>query len=127
MIASSLLGVTDNMYLIWTLTILLLLFVGMFMETLAAIMILVPVLLPVMYMLGADPTHVGIVVICALSIGFATPPLGENIFVASGIGGSSVEEITARIHPFVLISIAALFIIAFFPALTLWLPGLVGY
>ncbi len=127
MIASSLLGITDNMYLIWTLTIVLLLFIGMFMETLAAIMILVPVLLPVMYMLGADPTHVGIVVICALSIGFATPPLGENIFVASGIGGSTVEQITARIHPFVITAVACVFVIAFFPALSLWLPSLVGY
>jgi C4-dicarboxylate transporter DctM subunit len=126
-VADSLLSLTDNMYLIWTLTILLLLFIGMFMETLAAIMIIVPVLLPIMYMLGADPTHVGIVVVCILSIGFATPPLGENIFVASGIGGSTVEQITAKIQPFVLASIVAIFIIAFFPALTLWLPGLVGY
>jgi len=127
MVADSLLSLTDNMYLIWTLTILLLLFIGMFMETLAAIMIIVPVLLPIMYMLGADPTHVGIVIVCVLSIGFATPPLGENIFVASGIGGATVEQITARIQPFVLASIVAIFIIAFFPALTLWLPGLVGY
>lgn len=126
-VAASLLSLTENMYLIWSILIMFLLFVGMFMETLAAIMILVPVLLPVMYMLGADPTHVGIVVICALSVGFMTPPLGENLFVASGIGGSSVEEIVARIHPFVLASVVALFIIAFFPALTLWLPKMVGY
>jgi C4-dicarboxylate transporter, DctM subunit len=126
-VASSLLGLTQNMYLIWTLTIIFLLFIGMFMETLAAIMILVPVLLPIMYMLGADPTHVGIVVICALSIGFATPPLGENIFVASGIGGSTVEQITARIHPFVFASVLGVFVIAFFPQLSLWLPRMVGY
>ncbi len=72
--------------------IVFLLFVGMFMETLAAILILVPVLLPVMYTVGADPTHVGIVVICVLSIGFMTPPLGENLFVASGIGGETGRE-----------------------------------
>lgn len=126
-VADSLLSLTDNMYLVWALTIMLLLFIGMFMETLAAIMIIVPVLLPVMYMLGADPTHVGIVIICVLSIGFATPPLGENIFVASGIGGSSVEQITARIHPFVVASVVGIFVIAFFPQLTLWLPSLVGY
>lgn len=126
-IAESLLRLTDNLYMIWTLIIVFLLFVGMFMETLAAIMILVPVLLPVMYMMGADPTHVGIVVICALSVGFQTPPLGENLFVASGIGGSSVEEIVAKIFPFVLASIITLFIIAFIPALSLWLPGMMGY
>ena len=59
---------TDNVYLIWAMVIVFLLFVGMFMETLAAILILTPVLLPVMYTMGADPTHVGIVVICTLSI-----------------------------------------------------------
>jgi len=126
-VADSLLSLTNNMYMIWTLAIFLLLFIGMFMETLAAIMIIVPVLLPIMYMLGADPTHVGIVIVCVLSIGFATPPLGENIFVASGIGGASVEQITARIHPFVFASVIAIFIIAFFPGLSLWLPSLVGY
>ncbi|MFA0350382.1 TRAP transporter large permease subunit, partial [Vibrio sp. 10N.222.55.C6] len=63
-VAESLLSFTDNMYMVWALTITLLLFIGMFMETLAAIMIIVPVLLPIMYMLGADPTHVGIVVVC---------------------------------------------------------------
>ena len=126
-VAESLLSFTDNMYMVWALTITLLLFIGMFMETLAAIMIIVPVLLPIMYMLGADPTHVGIVVVCTLSIGFATPPLGENIFVASGIGGSTVEQITSKIHPFVLASVVGVFVIAFFPKITLWLPSLVGY
>lgn len=126
-VADSLLGLTDNMYLVWSMMIMLLLFVGMFMETLAAIMIIVPVLLPIMYMLGADPTHVGIVVVCALSIGFATPPLGENIFVASGVGGATVEQITAKIHPFVITSVLGVFLIAFFPDLSLWLPRLVGF
>ncbi len=126
-IAESMLALTDNIYLIWAMVILFLLFVGMFMETLAAILILVPVLLPVMYSVGADPTHVGIVVICVLSIGFMTPPLGENLFVASGIGGETVEKIVVRVMPFVIVSTIAVFLIAYFPKLSLWLPGLVGY
>ena len=126
-VADSLLSMTSNIYLIWTLIILFLVFVGMFMETLAAIMILVPVLLPVMYTMGADPTHVGIVVICVLSVGFQTPPLGENLFVASGIGGETVEKIVVRVLPFVFVSIVAVFIIAFFPKISLWLPSLMGY
>ena len=126
-IAESMLSFTDNTYLIWTLVIVFLLFVGMFMETLAAILILVPVLLPVMYTVGADPTHVGIVVICTLSIGFMTPPLGENLFVASGIGGEAVERITVRILPFVLTATIAVFAIAFVPSISLWLPGLMNY
>ncbi len=100
-IAESLLHLTSNIYLIWALVIAFLIFVGMFMETLAAILILVPVLLPVMYSVGADPTHVGIVVICVLSVGFQTPPLGENLFVASGVSGETVERIVVRVMPFV--------------------------
>ncbi|MEO7851685.1 MAG: TRAP transporter large permease, partial [Rubrivivax sp.] len=126
-IAASMLSLTSNIYVIWALVIAFLLFVGMFMETLAAILILTPVLLPVMYTMGADPTHVGIVVICVLSIGFMTPPLGENLFVASGIGGEPVEKIIVRVMPFVMVSAIAVFMIAFFPALSLWMPGLLGY
>jgi C4-dicarboxylate transporter DctM subunit len=126
-IAEAMLGLTTNTYLIWAMVIVFLLFVGMFMETLAAILILVPVLLPVMYMTGADPTHVGIVVICTLAIGFMTPPLGENLFVASGIGGEPVEKIIVRVMPFVLVAIVAVFLIAYVPQISLWLPSMVGY
>ncbi|MAR74221.1 MULTISPECIES: TRAP transporter large permease [unclassified Halomonas] len=126
-IAEGMLGLTDNLYLIWAMVIAFLLFVGMFMETLAAIMILTPVLLPIMYMLGMDPVHVGIVVVCALAIGFQTPPLGENLFVASGIGGASIEEISVKALPFAASSVFALFVIAYFPEISLWLPRMLGY
>ncbi|HSH49578.1 MAG TPA: TRAP transporter large permease [Halomonas sp.] len=126
-IAEAMLGMTDNLYLIWAMIIFFLLFVGMFMETLAAIMILTPVLLPIMYMLGVDPVHMGIVVVTALAIGFQTPPLGENLFVASGIGGSSIEEISLKALPFAAGSIFAIFIIAYFPEISLWLPRMMGY
>lgn len=126
-IAEAMLNMTSNPYIIWALVIVFLLFVGMFMETLAAILILVPVLLPVMYMTGADPTHVGIVVICTLSIGFMTPPLGENLFVASGIGGQPVEKIVVKVLPFVFVTTIATFLIAYVPQISLWLPSLMGY
>ncbi|MFT6916660.1 MAG: C4-dicarboxylate transporter DctM subunit [Motiliproteus sp.] len=125
-IATSMLNLTNNIYLIWTLIIAFLLFVGMFMETLAAIMILTPVLLPVTYSLGIDPIHFGVVLICCLSIGFATPPLGENLFVASGISDTPLEDITAKALPFVAVSIVGVFIIAFVPEITLFLPRLLA-
>ncbi len=84
-IADSMLELTDSIYVIWLLIILFLLFVGMFMETLATILILVPVMLPVAYSVGIDPIHFGVVMVCTLGIGFQTPPLGENLFIASGI------------------------------------------
>ena len=126
-IAGGMLAMTQDMYLIWAMIIVFLLFVGMFMETLATILILTPVLLPVMYSLGADPVHVGIVVVRALAIGFQTPPLGENLFVASGISGASIEQISLRALPFAAMSILAVFIIAYVPDLSLWLPRVLGY
>lgn len=126
-VAQALLNFTDNMYLIWALIICFLVFVGMFMETLATIMILTPVLLPIMYSLGVDPVHFGVVMVATLAIGFQTPPLGENLFVASGIGGSTIEDISMQAIPFSILSIIAIFLIAYFPQLSLFLPGLLGY
>jgi C4-dicarboxylate transporter DctM subunit len=127
MVAESMLSITDNLYLIWLLIIVFLLFVGMFMETLAAIMILTPVLLPITYSLGIDPVHFGIVMVCSLSIGFSTPPLGENLFVASGISNISLEEVTVKALPFAFVSTCAVFVIAFVPEISLFLPRLFGY
>ena len=126
-IAGGILSLTTNIYLIWAMIIGLLLIIGMFMETLAAIMILVPVMLPVAYMMGIDPIHFGIVMICTLSVGFQTPPLGENLFIASGISGISIERISVRAIPFALASVTAIFIIACFPGIALWLPRMMGY
>ena len=126
-VAEGLLEFTDNMYLIWALIIAFLLFVGMFMETLATIMILTPVLLPIMYNLGVDPVHFGVVMVATLAIGFQTPPLGENLFVASGIGGSSIEDISVKAVPFAILSVMAIFVIAYVPEISLWLPQLLGY
>jgi len=126
-IAEGLLEFTSNLYLIWALIIFFLLFVGMFMETLATILILVPVMLPVAYSLGIDPVHFGVVMVCTLGIGFQTPPLGENLFIASGISKISIEEISLRALPFAAVNTIAIFIIAFVPQISLWLPGVFGY
>ncbi len=126
-IAESMLSATDNIYIIWAMLIFFLLFVGMFMETLATILILTPVLLPIAYNLGIDPLHFGIVMVCCCEIGFQTPPLGENLFIASGISKSSIEEISVKALPFAFVSVIAVFIIAYVPQITLWLPKVFGY
>jgi len=126
-VAEGLLSLTDNLYFIWALIIMLLVFVGMFMETLALIMILVPVLLPIAYSVGIDPVHFGVVMVCCCVIGFQTPPLGENIFIASGVSGASVEAIAVKTLPFVLVALIAVFLIAFVPEFSLFLPRLMGY
>ena len=126
-VAKGMLEITTNPYLIWAMIIFFLLFVGMFMETLATIMILTPVLLPVMYNLGIDPIHFGIVLVCCCEIGFQTPPLGENLFIASGIADVSIEEISLKAIPFSIVATVSVFIIAYFPEISLWFPRLLGY
>ena len=126
-IADGMLSATDNIYLIWTMLIAFLLFVGMFMETLATILILTPVLLPIAYNLGIDPVHFGVVMVCALGIGFQTPPLGDNLFIASGISNISIEEISLKALPFAAINTVAIFILAFVPEIVLFLPRVLGY
>ena len=121
-IADAMLSLTDSIHIIWALIIFFLLFVGMFMETLATILILVPVMLPVAYSVGIDPIHFGVVMVCTLGIGFQTPPLGENLFIASGISNISIEQISVSALPFAFINTIAIFIIAYVPELSLWLP-----
>jgi C4-dicarboxylate transporter DctM subunit len=126
-IANALLALTSNEFIIWALVIAFLIFVGMFMETLATIMILTPVLLPVMVKLGVDPIHFGIVLVCCCEIGFETPPLGENLFIASGIADTSIEDISLKAIPFSIVEIGAVFLIAYIPEICLWLPRVLGY
>ena len=126
LIAQGLLNLTDNLYMIWALIIVFLLFMGMFMETLATIMLVTPVLLPVMISFGVDPIHFGVVLVCCCEIGFATPPLGENMFIASGVARATLEEISMNALPFVFVSVLVVFLIAYFPVLTLWLPDFFG-
>lgn len=126
-IAAWLLALTGNVYIIWALVIIFLILIGMFMETLATIMLVTPVLLPVMTSLGVDPIHFGVVLVMCCEIGFETPPLGENLFIASGIGKVSIEEISLKAIPFSVIQILAVFIVAFTPGFCLWLPKAFGY
>lgn len=126
-IAAWLLAFTGNVYLIWALIIIFLILIGMFMETLATIMLVTPVLLPVMTSLGVDPIHFGVVLVMCCEIGFETPPLGENLFIASGIGKVSIEEISVKAIPFSIVEIASVFLVAYIPSLTLWLPKVFGY
>ncbi len=100
-IANWILSFTNNVYLVWTFVVILLLFLGMFMETLAIIMLVTPVLLPIMTAYGVDPIHFGLILICCCGIGFSTPPLGENMFIASGISNQSRAAISLKALPMV--------------------------
>ena len=125
-IANWILSFTNNVNLVWFFVVILLLFLGMFMETLAIIMLVTPVLLPIMTAYGVDPIHFGIILICCCGIGFSTPPLGENMFIASGIANISLEEISLKALPLVAINIAVIAILVMFPDIVLFLPNLMG-
>tara|TARA_R110000868_G_scaffold408213_1_gene690751 strand:- start:15258 stop:16541 length:1284 start_codon:yes stop_codon:yes gene_type:complete len=122
--AELLLGLTDNKYLILFLIMMVVLVVGMFMETIAAISILVPVLLPVSVQLGIDPIHLGIIVILNLMIGLLTPPVGMVLFILSKVSDVPFEKCVTATLPFLIPLILVLILLTYVPAITLYLPDL---
>lgn len=102
----------------------MLLFVGMFIEAAAAILIFVPILLPIAISFGFDPVHFGIIMVVNLAMGMFTPPVGLNLFVASQISNIGVARLTRAIFPFVAIVLINVLIISVIPALSTWLPSL---
>lgn len=97
---------------------------GMVMDTGPAIIILAPVLLPACIKLGVDPVHLGVVLVCCLSIGLATPPFGLDLFVAGNIAGEQPMSVAKKALPFIIAFVVALFIITYVPAISTYLPGL---
>lgn len=124
--ADALLSITTNPYIILVLVNLLLLVVGCFLETIAAISILVPVLMPILLKVGVDPIHFGVVMTLNLMVGLLHPPLGMVLFVLARISGLSVERTTVAILPWLIPLILSLVAITFIPELTLWLPRYMG-
>ncbi|MCF7944148.1 MAG: TRAP transporter large permease [Spirochaetia bacterium] len=124
LIANFIVGVSSNKYIIFILINLLLLAVGTFMETLAAVIILTPILLPIVTALGMSPVQFGIIMVINLAIGFVTPPLGANLFVSCQISGVSFERISRSIVPFILVMVTALMLITFIPEISMFLPNL---
>ncbi|MCR9089148.1 MAG: TRAP transporter large permease [Rhodobacteraceae bacterium] len=114
-------AISDNKYVLLVLIIVLLLVVGTFMDALANILILTPLLLPVVREVGIDPIHFGIVMIVAIAIGFLTPPVGVNLFVGCSIGKISIERLSIAVLPFLASMILALLVLAFVPQISLLL------
>jgi len=125
-IASAMLGLTDNVYLLLFLLNLLLFAVGMFLDAGPAILILGPVLAPVFVELGVHPVHFALVMCVNLTVGLATPPMGLVLFVAASVSGERVESIVRAMLPFLAIEVVVIFLITYFPALTLTVPRLLG-
>ena len=102
----------------------LLFIMGQFMEPSSVVMITVPLLLPIATALGIDPIHFGVVMVVNMELGMITPPVGLNLFVASGITGLSLKDIVISVIPWSLIILVGLIIITYVPIISLWLPSL---
>jgi C4-dicarboxylate transporter DctM subunit len=121
-IAQWFISLSSNPYVILLLVNILLLIVGCFMETNAAIIILAPIFIPLMIKIGIDPILFGVIMVVNLAIGMVTPPLGVNLFVACGIGKLTLERISKAAVPFIIAMVAALMIITYIPDISMFLP-----
>jgi tripartite ATP-independent transporter DctM subunit len=122
--AELILGFTQNKYLILLAMNIILLVVGLFMETIAAMTILVPVLLPVVLKLGVDSVHFGLIMVLNLMIGLVTPPVGLVLYVISRVADIRFEECVRYVTPFIIPLIVCLLLITLVPEFSLWLPTL---
>ena len=126
-IANAMISFTDNKIVMLLIINLLLLACGCLLETNSSILILAPILLPVVMNYGVDMIHFGIIMVVNLAIGFITPPVGVNLFVACGIGKIPFADLVKRIIPFLIALIVGLILITYIPAISLTLPRLLGY
>lgn len=98
--------------------------IGMFIETSASVVVLAPLLLPVAMQFGVDPVHFGIIMVVNLALGMVTPPFGVNLFAACAVAKLPIERLIRPLVPFVLVALACLMVITYWPELSLWLRDL---
>ena len=126
MVTNGILAVSTSPIVVMILINILLLIVGCFMDTTPAMMVLSPILLPVALSIGLTAVHFGIVMVVNLAIGFITPPLGINLFVASRVGDTKLEVVCAGIVRFIIVMVICLMFITFVPAISETLPRIAG-
>ncbi|HPJ48024.1 MAG TPA: TRAP transporter large permease, partial [Synergistales bacterium] len=122
--STAILGLSSNMYVIYILMLVIYLILGTFMETGAIILLVVPIFAPIAEHLGIDMIQFGVVTVIALAIGMATPPVGIALFATCGIADITIGQLTRKIIPFLIALIIGLFILAFVPVISTFLPEL---
>lgn len=125
MIGDALYGITESPFMLLMIVAAIMILTGMFLESIAQIILLTPLLLPIAVGLGVDPIVFGIIMIISCEVGFLTPPVGANLFVAARITNLGIDKISIEVIPFVLAYIVVLIIIAAFPGIASFLPNLV--
>ena len=124
MVAEWFISISGSPIVFLLLVNLILLIIGMFLETGAAIVIMAPILTPVAVTFGIDPVHFGIIMIVNLAVGMVTPPVGVNLFVACQIAGLRIEHLIKPLLPFYFVLVVNILLITYLPQLSLWLPSL---
>ena len=125
-LAGSLLAYTDNPLLLLMLINFVLLAAGVFVETTAALILLVPMITAMLPSLGIDLIQLGVIVVANLAIGMLTPPMGICLIVSASISGDRIGAVSRRVIPFLIVLLIDLALISFYPPLTMWLAGMVG-
>ena len=118
-----LLSITSNKYVLLLVINILFIILGMFIDTMAITLVFIPMVLPLVKMLGIDLVHFGVVIVLNMMIGLSTPPFGMLLFIVSGISGTPLKSIIKEIFPMLLVLIGVLFLITYIPGIVLFLPG----
>ncbi|MEO1950359.1 C4-dicarboxylate ABC transporter permease [Thioclava sediminum] len=126
-LAEFILGLSQNPLILLFLINILLFIVGMFLDAGPAIIVLGPILAPIFTGLGVDPIHFAIIMSVNLTVGLATPPMGLVLFVAAAVSKERVETIARAILPFLAVEVAVIFLITYFPAISMTIPRLTGF
>jgi tripartite ATP-independent transporter DctM subunit len=125
--ADAILSISSDPLVLLLLINLLFLGMGMFLDTMVLLLIMVPVVLPVMRLVGIDPVFFGVVIVLNMMIGLSTPPFGVLLFIVSSTTGTPLQDVIRQIWPFLGIMIVSLIILIFFPDIVLFVPRLMGY
>jgi len=123
-VSDTLLGLSDNIFVILLIINLLLLFVGTFMDMTPAVLIFTPIFLPVVTALGVDPVHFGIMMVMNLCVGLCTPPVGSVLFIGVSVAKSSIQKVIKPLMPLYVAMFIVLLLVTFVPEISLWLPEL---
>lgn len=126
-ISETLLALSSNPIVLLLIINLILLVVGTFMDMTPAVLIFTPIFLPVVKSFGMDPIHFGIVIIFNLCLGLCTPPVGTALFVGCGVAGTTIARVWRPMIPFFIAMLVVLLLITYVPAITLFLPRLLGF
>ncbi len=126
-IASGVLSISENRYVVILLIVAVLLVIGTVMDITAILIILAPVLVPIADSIGLEPIHSGIIVVVALNISLMTPPVGACLFVLSSVTGERLEAIAAKLWPFLLAELGVLLVFAYWEDLALLIPRALGF